>query len=372
MKPLSLTFYISEASHHISGLLNALTARSEIDSVTLITEASVSPERVALGWQPHLEGNFRQIHSPTTNDIFSYVEASSSNHIHVFVGMRHLHCVTEGIKACVQLGRPFGIMHEPRASEGLRGTIRYCQSLLTEAHLRRHARFILAIGAHGPKWFIKTLYSPERVFPFAYFITKTTSSPAMSHEQKTMAIRIGYVGRLEPIKGFGDLLDSLKYLTSSFSLDVVGNGTLRDRLVSICSSDSRIKYKGVLPANRVQSHLQNIDILVQPSRTTDDGWGVVVSESLLNGAAVITSEAVGSSICLHDSSRGRIVPTNDPEAIAKAVDEIAEQGLLDPEHRQARASWAERRLDANAGAEYLLAIIRHAIAGEPRPQCFLQ
>ncbi|MDP1045310.1 glycosyltransferase, partial [Klebsiella pneumoniae] len=65
---------------------------------------------------------------------------------------------------------------------------------------------------------------------------------------------------------------------------------------------------GVLPMSDVNCFFRQVDVLVLASTTADDGWGVVVSEALMCGVAVVATATVGASVVLERSLFGRCVP----------------------------------------------------------------
>jgi len=329
----------------------------------------VGEDRLKLGWKGEIVGAYSQIEAPTAAEVEAFVAASGEDSFHIFVGMRHLRCVTEGISACIRHGRRFAIMHETRVSEGLAGLARYVQSWLTEGRIRRHG-IVLAIGAHGPKWFLRTGYRPKQIFPFAYFIASHAPVAAAPRGQGG-PVRIGYVGRLEDAKGLPEVLEMAALVQGPFELLIVGGGTWAPACEELASRDSRVRYLGVLPVEQVQQFMSTLDVLVQPSRTVDDGWGVVVSEALLNGVAVVASARVGASACLADPVRGRIVPPRRPQALADAIGDMAAGGAFSQEFRNLRQQWALSHLTGDVGADYLLQIIGSLHSNVKRPKSFL-
>ncbi|NBC37652.1 glycosyltransferase [Novosphingobium sp. FSY-8] len=368
MKKCNFTFYVNNASHHIGGLLDALCANAEVGAVTLVAAQAVPADRLALGWKAQCEGLYTLVQSPNADWVEEHVRQSCDDTVHVFIGMRHYEIMTKGIGACVRHGRRFGLFHEPRVREGVKGVLRYIQSWLTEGRIRRNG-FVLAVGAHGPSWFLATGYKPAQVYPFCYFI-KPGGEPQVLPPRDVL--HIGYVGRLEQPKGILDVLEAARHITSNFRLAVVGNGELAPVVRAAAERDQRIVYAGALQSDQVQTHLQGVDLLIQPSRTTDDGWGVVVSEALLNGAAVITSDRVGASMCLEEAWRGRVVPAFAPKSIAAAVDAMVAEHVFTPELRVRRRAWALDHVAAEAGADYLLSVVRNFYENSARPKSFVE
>jgi len=88
------------------------------------------------------------------------------------------------------------------------------------------------------------------------------------------------------------------------------------------------------------------------------------------GVAVVATRQVGASICLGQPWRGEVVRSLSPPAVAKAIQRLAELGMLDAASRARRSRWARERLSAKAGAQYLLAILAHRYDGAPRPPAF--
>lgn len=364
---MDITIYANECSHHLAPIATELANHHTVGSVTFIAESALSLERRKQGWLEADRRNFNYLERLNKSDVIAYVRDSPADSIHIFAGMRHMTCVTAGIAACIRYKRRFGLLHEPRVKEGWRGKLRFLESWATEHKIRSNA-FVLAIGAWGPSWFLSTGYRNPFVFPFAYF-TEVYAKELSTH--RIPIVRIGYLGRLEEAKGIMDLLDSLIHIDLEYSLSIAGYGSKESECRSIALKNSRVNFVGVIPANRVDEYLDELDILIQPSRTTDDGWGVVVSEALQRGVAVIATDVVGASMCLSQNELGRIVPPNDSLSIAKAVRSLSDSGDLLPERRQMRSNWAISHITAQAGAIYLVEIINYLYNNGCRPESFL-
>ena len=152
---------------------------------------------------------------------------------------------------------------------------------------------------------------------------------------------------------------------------VAGFGTWSSRVEDAQRRHANLLFLGAIKMAEVPYLLSNTDILVLPSITMDDGWGAVISEALMAGAAVVSSDKVGASMCLTDPTRGRVVDKLSGAEVAKAVDDIIGNGLLTETCRRARSEWAEQHLTQRAGVEYLLQIFDHIFDGKPRPKSFV-
>jgi glycosyltransferase involved in cell wall biosynthesis len=129
------------------------------------------------------------------------------------------------------------------------------------------------------------------------------------------------------------------------------------------------EFRGVLPNHEIGRFMQSVDVLLLPS-ITKDGWGVVVSEALMCGTAVVATNCVGASLMLAVPLFGRCVPALSPKAIAQAITDLRNSGSFSSQSRTARANCARRFLSADAGAKYLMEIIAWRFGSSMKPHHF--
>jgi glycosyltransferase involved in cell wall biosynthesis len=211
------------------------------------------------------------------------------------------------------------------------------------------------------------------VLPFAYFVDppkQVSDSVALSPRQDD-SIQIGYVGRLVKMKGVFDLVVAVAKLGKSAKLRIVGMGPDEQALKALCKQlHLDVDFLGVLPITEVGIFMSQLDVLVLASTSKDDGWGVVVSEALMCGTAVIATPCVGASVVLDAPMFGRCVPVNSPDAIAQAVQDLTEAGAFSEANRLERRTAARQLLSADAGARHLRDILQWRFAGGVKPLPF--
>lgn len=134
----------------------------------------------------------------------------------------------------------------------------------------------------------------------------------------------GWVGRLTPEKGPDVFIEALarpELRTSGVSASVIGDGPLRGRLEARATElgiPRSVRWHGAVPgAARL---FRAFDVLVLSSRT--EGTPVVVLEALAAGVPVVAS-AVGGVPDAVAGARARLVPPDDPRALAQALAEAA-------------------------------------------------
>jgi glycosyltransferase involved in cell wall biosynthesis len=126
-----------------------------------------------------------------------------------------------------------------------------------------------------------------------------------------------------------------KYPDAEFR--IVGEGSCRDELVALA------RHKGVFPRFRFLGHREDVpavlaqaDIFVLPSRS--EAFPNALTEAMAAGVPVVATAVGGIPELVTDGETGRLVPTGDPMALARAVLE-----LLDEPMRAAELGRAGRR-----------------------------
>jgi glycosyltransferase involved in cell wall biosynthesis len=143
-------------------------------------------------------------------------------------------------------------------------------------------------------------------------------------------IRILYLGRLEPHKGIEDLLQAYRAVVTrrpDVSLLIVGDGSLRERVVAAQAECESIRYVGRLSGDDVWAAYGAADIFVLPSHA--EPWGLVVNEAMAAGLPVIVTDRVGCvDDLVQDGVTGLVVPAEKPDRLAAAMSRLVESPEL--------------------------------------------
>lgn len=363
-------FWEPTLSIHKIGLLESLIKLYPDIEFIYISDSGVGKDRELQGWSVSIPSHLKVIISPSSCDIKKMVIDAGNTAFHVVSGIRHRNVIVNALRFIKLYNAMFAIYSEPRAVDGFKGKIRIVQSLIGEGWIKNHAKFILAIGKHGPSWFSRVGYHKEIIYPFAYFI----KPPSYSYVEKIDTndkINVGYIGRLSKGKGFHVFLDAISKLDADkYFVTIIGGGEL-DYLIDahINSSKVEILYIKCVPNDEIYTYLSKIDLLVLPS-TVKDGWGVVISEALLSGVGVLVSNNVGSSILVDNKLIGFGLDRVDAEDITKKIQSIDTELFYSNESRIYRHQWAMCRLTADVGAKKLMSIVKYSIDKGIKPNCF--
>jgi glycosyltransferase involved in cell wall biosynthesis len=348
-----IAFWEPSLSPHKVELFKAIRAQDPDLTVVCVCQERLSAARQKQGWREPDTTGIEVVCSPSETEMLDVLRTSGSHTVHIFSGIRWVPCIVFGLRYAVARQLRFAIMSEPRVTEGVLGKLRILHSMLSERRLASRVEAVFAIGRHGPPWFKMVGYRPSDIVPFAYFVPPPISLPKAC---SSTAVRVGYVGRMVKEKGLLDLVDALRILGPDVEFEMAGSGPLVEEVLARArATGSVVRYRGVIEMGSVGEFFGNIDVLVLASTTTDDGWGVVVSEALMSGVAVVVASTVGASgVVVSNPEFGLCVPPRKPKAIAEAISTLRREGAFDLGRRESRAVKATNLLAPAAGAHVLL------------------
>ena len=152
--------------------------------------------------------------------------------------------------------------------------------------------------------------------------------------------RIGYVGRLAPQKRADRLVQAVGRMRETAALVLVGDGpdrALVRRLVAASPARERITEVGFVDHTSVPAVLSSLDVLVLPSAYEE--MGSVLTEAMAAGLPVVASDVGGIPEVVRHGETGLLVPPDDVDALAAALDRI----VADPDLRARLAAGARAR-----------------------------
>lgn len=142
---------------------------------------------------------------------------------------------------------------------------------------------------------------------------------------------IGYVGRLVEEKGVDLLVQGAAQLQGNWQIRIVGSGPFRaplEKLARRLGIASRFQIQAPLPSTEIPQIMQELDVLVLPSRTRrnwKEQFGRVIVEAMACGVPVIGSSS--GEIPFVIGNAGLIFPENDANALRNALDRLRDDAL---------------------------------------------
>jgi len=190
--------------------------------------------------------------------------------------------------------------------------------------------------------------------------------------QPGTALRLGSLGRLHRVKGYDVLIAALAQLRAGgftapvpFEIEIAGDGDLHDELIARASAAGvdQLRFIGF---TEPRVFLASLHLYLQPSRS--EGLCIAAHEAMQAGLPVLASAVGELPYSILEAQTGRLVPPDNPQALAKALAEL----LADP-GRLIEMGAASRRhvLDRFGGAAFARAgsaVLERIRCTRPEPQ----
>ena len=180
---------------------------------------------------------------------------------------------------------------------------------------------------------------------------------------------IGFIGRFdEPRKGMAVLLDALRSLVSTrpeLELVVAGSGE-QSELIEMAGWElgPRLRMLGRVSDEEKAALLHSVDLYCAPN-TGGESFGMILTEAMSAGCAVVASDLEAFRPVLDDGAAGALVPVGDPAALARTIGELLDA----PQRRRelaARARNAVAKYDWPVVTAQVVKVYETVVAGDPR------
>lgn len=263
---------------------------------------------------------------PSTNSIYTLYKCFKKNQptiVHTHGAEANFHGLIAAwlARIPVRIGEEIGVpTHSLRA-----------QKVFQQVY--RVAHRVIGVSDAVKRWLIKTGEIPEdkavRIYnPIARSKFYSTGSG------KNSVLRIGFVGRLEPVKNIFALVDAIRLLIDyhiSTELWLVGDGSERSKLeeyINAIGLSDKVKLLGFQPDPNLT--MRECDLFVLPSFT--EGFSLALVEAMGLGLPVIATAVGGAPEIIEHGRSGWLLEDPSPAAIAKAIKHVAQ---MTSEDRQA-------------------------------------
>ncbi len=168
-----------------------------------------------------------------------------------------------------------------------------------------------------------------------------------------------FFGSFAPWQGISTSLEAVRRpeWPQDVSLLIVGQGTKRAEVEEAARTDSRVVYLGTLPYDQIAGVVAHA-LVSLVNKEADEFSEAGISplklyESMASGTPVIATDGMpGLTEVVRDNRAGLIVPQRDPEALARAVAQLAgspglaaELGANGRRYAEAECSWYARSED---------------------------
>lgn len=232
-----------------------------------------------------------------------------------------------GVLACIGLHKPYLIHTQHSVLEKGRGKLLY-----SLRYLAKKTAFIVCVAKYVADYMlnegrlntekVKVIYNGITIDRFAVEINKQQikSSLNIPHDCKL----IGIIARLALIKDHRTLLDAFKYVVQKINnvkLLVVGDGELLKKLEEY-SKELAIENKVIFLGKKrdIPEILNILDLFVLSS--VNEGMSITLLEAMAASLPIVATEVGGNSEVVVHNKTGILVPSQDPEKMASAINEL--------------------------------------------------
>jgi phosphatidylinositol alpha-mannosyltransferase len=221
----------------------------------------------------------------------------------------------------------------------------------------------IAVSDLARRWQIEALGSDAVQIPNGVDIASFASAPLLPGYPRP-GKTVLFLGRFdEPRKGMAVLLAALPALVERFAdieILVVGRGDEDELREEAADLAGHLKFLGQVDDAEKASALRSADVYCAP-HTGGESFGIVLVEAMAAGTPVVASNLDAFRRVLEDGAAGRLVPVEDPAALAEALIDVLSDGALRAGYVDA-ASDAARQYDWDVVADDIL-LVYETVAG---------
>lgn len=362
MDNMNYFFWQNTNSMHQSAFFRAL-ASSGTGQVTLIVTEPLPDSRKAMGWsEPELPG-VNVIHLTSVTDHWQdLIEQNNSRDcIHIFSGIAAFKNVQRAFVHAIKYNCRIGIFTEPLDFRGIKGKVRQLRGFYHQFIYSSAIEFVLTTGKTGVAQFRNWGYDKNKIFEWAYTVENSSTLFSTKNANSIQPFKLMFAGSLIHRKGYDILIKALKNIDNDFIADFYclkkDEIELGKKIESESSLNGKLRLLAFLPNKELRAKMNEYDLFVLPSR--HDGWGAVVSESLMEGTCVLVSKFCGSSSIIGNKYSGKVLQNLDVMNLASQINLYLKAGKLTSEQRLKNRDWAQRTISGTAMANYFQEITAH-------------
>lgn len=177
---------------------------------------------------------------------------------------------------------------------------------------------------HSSKWRVLPLGVSQDFSPGDALISQRRELKLRDSEQ--VILFVGTLDSAHEFKGLSVLLSALSQLNKlPVRLLIIGTGNLRQRYEREANSlgiNKRTNFLGYVPNEALVSYFRLANLLLLPSTSMAETFGLVLLQAMAVGKPVIASRLPGVKELVEESGAGILVTPGDPLALAAALEHL--------------------------------------------------
>lgn len=240
----------------------------------------------------------------------------------------------------------------------------------------RRAAFIICISEFHRQFYLENGARPEQLHIAYCGIDTKHFTPRRRTRSAAEPLHIVGAGRLVDKKGFTYLIEACRLLEQrgyDFRCTIGGSGPLEASLraeIKAKGLNDRVQMTGeALKQEEIPDFMGQADVFCLPCVWADDndvdGLPQLTMEAMACGLPAITTELVGNPDLVKDGVTGLLVPPNDAEALADAIQKLGDDDALAQRLAEAGHKHVTNVFDIDVCLEALLSKYKTALETVP-------
>jgi glycosyltransferase involved in cell wall biosynthesis len=365
---MRIVFWRPNLSIHESATIRALASRG-VGEVTIVAEGDPESAWQAM-WPAPDFGRARVVVRPSEPVLKSLIADSPATSVHLFSGTRAYPMIRRALELGLRTSATIALQMEgPNHDVGWKGCLRLALGRRDCLKLRGRLSVLFAIGERAVRWYRRCGYPHSTVCPYGYFVEPPVTPLAAGTPDEHTRVRLIFLGRCVASKGVDVLLCALGQVQRpDWELTVMGDGPAKTVWAEIAQQQGlgeRVRFLPSQPNPVAMRELSRSDLLVLPS-SGKEGWGAVINEALMLGVPAICSDRCGASDLLYAPWRGAVFRAGSVSDLRHTLEQWIARGPRTPDLSERIRVWSGR-IHGEAAADYLLAVLRASMRGDPRP-----
>lgn len=207
--------------------------------------------------------------------------------------------------------------------------------------LKRFLEYVDLVMVSNPNLLKNSPYLQEvskkcKVVPFGFSYAWTEQSKERAgrvHSLRSLySPFVLFVGRLVYYKGVSYLIRAMRDIKKDVKLVIIGDGPLKSELVCLSQELNvcdRVIFLPPQPSDDLYAYYEACELLVLPSISEAEAYGIVQLEAMACGKPVVSTElGTGTSFVNQNGITGLVVPPKNSAELAAAVNDLLENDSL--------------------------------------------
>lgn len=327
---MNIVFISNYLNHHQLPLCLALLRLSN-NNFHFIATSSISQERLALGYKDISQDYDFIIQANDNDNNFKYSLSLIQNSDIAIIGSAPEKFVSERIKMNKMVFRYYERIYKVQPPI-YKIPVHMIKNIFNYRAYKN--QYILCASAYTASDFRLTYSFVNRTYKWGYFPETIQYEDIKKLIDTKKENSILWAGRLIDWKHpevAVRLAQKLKSKNIPFSLNIIGNGEMKESLYKLITDyglQKEVKLLGSMSPENVRKFMEECEIFIFTS-DRKEGWGAVLNESMNSACAVVANREIGATpYLINNGNNGMIYSNGNFEELCSAVIELLENSSL--------------------------------------------